>query len=353
MEPTRLRGPGAFLACLPSLLGFHPKESVVIVSLRRRGEVGVILRVDRKDCVNPDVAPLLARSVAAHLVQDRAEGAFLVSYTDDDVRLECPAIEGMRSVVAEVVGEVETWAVVKGRYFSPGCVRESCCPIGGRPVPDAKAVPQAAAGLSLPLHGLVRFAPDTRFDVDEAARRRVARAGARWRVRRERDVIAWRTQSFTAWRRALDKAARDLYPTEPEAGKLVEALQDRRIRDAILISLLPSSDEVAPGVLDGSADDEVSHSLRALLSPREGKPPVREIIAPAWDLLGFLTACARMRCRAPSLTLCAILAWWEGDDDASRDLLARAHRAEPGYRLAGLVECTVIAGIGPGWKRAA
>ena len=74
---------------------------------------------------------------------------------------------------------------------------------------------------------------------------------------------------------------------------------------------------------------------------------------PLWDLLGFLTAHARTRRQAPTLTLCAVLAWWEGDAEACQGLLARAHAAEPGYRLAGLLECTVLAGIDPGWKRAA
>jgi hypothetical protein len=147
--------------------------------------------------------------------------------------------------------------------------------------------------------------------------------------------------------------AEERYPTVPDAGKLIEALQDRRVRDAVLVSLLPGSSTAAEGLLDGSGDEEVSSTLRVLLSPEEGRPPPRSVVAPAYELLGFLTAHARPRRRAPSLTLCAVLAWWEGDVERCRGFLDKALASEPGYRLAGLLECTVLAGIDPGWKRAA
>jgi hypothetical protein len=353
METTHLRGPGALIAALPVLLGFPPTESVVIVSIRRGGEVGVILRLDRRDCLNPDVASPLAWSVSGHLVKDHAQLVVLVSYTDDDVRLGCPAMDALRPAVADVVDEVDAWAVVRGRYFSPGCVRESCCPLEGRAVPAAPDAPGKALRTAGSTHRGIEASPDVRFEVDEATRRRVARAGARWRERRDDGIVAWRRESFSRWEKALEAVRRDRCPAEAESGALIEALQDRRFRDAIVVSFVSGSAEVAMGVLDGSADGEVSRALATLLSPDEGSPPAPEKVAPAWDLLGFLTANARRRRRAPSLTLCAILAWWEGDGDACRALLHRAHEAEPGYRLAGLLECTVLAGIDPGWRRAA
>ncbi|MBN2177656.1 MAG: DUF4192 domain-containing protein [Demequinaceae bacterium] len=352
MESTRLHGPGALVAAIPSLLGYRPSESVVVVSLRRRGEVGILLRVDRVDCLHPDIAEPLARSIAGRLVQDHAIGAFLVSYTEDHVRLACPALDSLRPVVADAVEEVETWAVVGDRYFFPGCARESCCPAKGRPVPEAPAWWGPPIEVASIPHRLATVSPDAQFEVDETARRRAARAGERWWAHRGDDVVAWRRRSYVLWRKAVEGMRFDRYPVGAEAGKLIEALQDRRVRDAVLVSLLPGSGKVARGVLDGSADDRVSEVLRTLLSPEDGTPPAKEAIGPAWNLLGWLTAHARVNSRAPTLTLCAVLAWWEGDGEACRGLLARAHDAEPGYRLAGLLECTVLAGIDPGWKRA-
>jgi hypothetical protein len=317
----------------------------------------VLLRVDRADCLNPDIAASLGHSIADHLVHDRAQGAFLVSYTEDDVRLACPALDSLRPAIARVVDEVEGWAVVGERYFSPGCAHESCCPTKGRPVPNEATpwgdiVNVAAVDVAGAPHSHAGATLDSRFHVEEEARRRATRAGERWWGHRDADGVAWRRRSFGMWSAAIERIRSDRPPSGVEAGKLIEALQDRRVRDAVLVSLMPGSGEVALGVLDGTADEEVSRVLRALLSPEEGRQPDREVLSSAWDLLGWLTAHARTNRRAPTLTLCAILAWWEGDGDACRSLLARAHAAEPGYRLAGLLECTVLAGIDPGWKRA-
>jgi hypothetical protein len=202
-------------------------------------------------------------------------------------------------------------------------------------------------------HREVRGTPDARFDVDETGRRRAGRAGDRWWARRDADVVAWRKASFAMWESALRKARSGGLPELPATGRLIAALKDRRVRDAVLVSFLPGSTRVARGVLDGSSDSDVPSALRALLSPGEGRRPKVETLAPAWDLLGWITAHARAAQRAPALTLSALLAWCEGDDAATRSLLMRARRAEPGYRLASLLECTLLAGLGPGWKRAA
>ncbi len=354
MEPTHtLHGPGALLAAIPLLLGYSPRESVVIVSLRHRGEIGILLRVDRTDCIHPDIATPLARSITEHLSRDHAEAAVLVSYTTDDVRLACPALDALRPAVAEVIDDVECWAVRSGRYFSPGCARESCCPARGRPVPTGESVGGPVVRVAARPHALAGSTPDGAHDVDEAARRRSARAGERWWAHREDDPIGWRRRSYASWRAALSAARSGALPGDSVCGKLIVALQDRRMRDAALVSLMPGSGKVARGVLDGTADEEVSRVLRVLLSPEEGVPPEPATLAPVWDLLGWLTAHARVAQRAPTFTLCAVLAWWEGDEAACRSLLLRAQESEPGYRLAGLLECTMLAGINPGWKRAA
>jgi Domain of unknown function (DUF4192) len=142
-------------------------------------------------------------------------------------------------------------------------------------------------------------------------------------------------------------------PPDPDSGRLVAALRDRRVRDAVLVSLLPGWENLAPRVLEGKGDEQVAKALRVLLAPGEGRPPERDTVEPVWDLCGWLAARARVDRRAPMLTLCAVIAWWEGDEPACRELLRRAHASEPGYRLAGLLECTVLAGIDPGWRRAA
>ncbi len=348
-----LHGPGELLAALPALIGYTPRESVVIVGIGDRDELATVLRVDRQDLLHPEVATALGRGVAAQLSRASARTAMLVSFTDDDVRLCCPAADALRPALDGAVDEVEGWAVRRGRYFAPGCARESCCPASGRAVPRLPSIAGCEPEVRAGRHGALAAEPDAAYLVDEAARRRVARAAERWRARREANVDEWRRAGLRAWLAAVEQVRHDAYPSDPVAGRIIASLQDRRVRDAVLVSLIPGESEVAPRVLDGSADRDVAAALRLMLSPEEGRPPERGTVEPAWDLCAWLASRARVSARAPMLTLCAIIAWWEGDDDACRRLVARAHASEPGYRLAGLLECTLLAGIDPGWRRAA
>jgi hypothetical protein len=351
--PATLHGPGELIAALPLLLGYTPRESVVVVGIGAAEELTTVLRVDRADLVRSDVAPRLGRSVAAQLVRSQARLAVMISFTKDDVRLSCPAIDGLRPSLDGAVEEAEGWAVRGDRYFAPGCARESCCPTGGRRVPPAPPELGTNPRVRAEAHGALTAAPDAAYTVDEATRRRVARAGERWWRHREADPGEWRASSYAAWRIAVEGISREVAPADPEAGRLVVALQDRRVRDAVLVSLLPGWESLAPRVLQGTGDEQVARALRVLLAPGDGRPPERDTVEPVWDLCAWLAARARTDRRAPMLTLCAVIAWWEGDESACRDLLARAHASEPGYRLAGLLECTILAGIDPGWRRAA
>ena len=55
--------------------------------------------------------------------------------------------------------------------------------------------------------------------------------------------------------------------------------------------------------------------------------------------------------QAPALTLLALLAWWRGDGARARVLLDGSLDAEPGYRLAELLDDALRAAIPPGWVR--
>ena len=354
VPPSRtLHGPGDLIAALPALLGYTPRESVVVVGVGTADELVTVLRVDRADLLRADLGGGVGRGMAAQLVRSGARLAVMVSYTEDDVRLACPAIDALRPALDGAVEEAEGWAVRGGRFYAPGCARESCCPAAGRAIPETPHTLGTSPRVRTEAHGDLAAAPDAAYCVDEAARRRVARAGERWWAHRDRDPGAWREESFRAWRAAVEGMVHNVPPGDAAAGRLVVALQDRRVRDAVLVSMLPGWGKLAPRVLAGSEDAQVARALRVLLSPGEGRPPERDSVEPVWDLCGWLAARARVGRRAPMLTLCAVIAWWEGDEGSCRALLRRAHASEPGYRLAGLLECTVLAGIDPGWRRAA
>src|SRR5690606_4365988 len=52
-HPT-MKGPGELLATIPTLLGFEPRESVVVIGMRGAADMGVMMRVDRDDCLIPE-----------------------------------------------------------------------------------------------------------------------------------------------------------------------------------------------------------------------------------------------------------------------------------------------------------
>jgi len=352
-DARALHGPGELIAALPMLIGHTPADSVVVAGIDRRDALATVLRVDRRDLLDPGAAGMLGRALAAQLVRASCRIAVVVTYTDEDVRLACPAIDALRPALADAVEEVEGWAVRAGRYFAPGCARESCCPAGGRPIPSVPASVGGSSVVRAARHDALSDEPDAAYLVDEPTRRRVARASQRWIAHRDEDARAWRRGSLDRWRSAVEGVARGEFPTDPESGRIVAGLQDRRVRDAVLVSLIPGFAHLASRVVVGDADREVREAMKVLLAPDAGRPPDRGTVEPAWDLGAWLIARARVDARAPMLTLCALIAWWEGDEASCRSLVRRAHASKPGYRLASLLECTMLAGINPGWRRAA
>ena len=111
-----IRGPGELIAAIPLLLGFEPRESVVLVAILGGGRLGVLLRVDRADCLQADVVGPLSRGVVAHLARDGARSAIAVSFTEDPVRLACAATDALRPALVAAGIDVEGWAVANGRY---------------------------------------------------------------------------------------------------------------------------------------------------------------------------------------------------------------------------------------------
>ncbi|NTV38934.1 MAG: DUF4192 family protein, partial [Demequinaceae bacterium] len=64
---VHVRTPGELIASLPVLLGFVPLESVVVVGIGASGRVAPVIRIDRGDCLIPELAQSVAVAVAGHL----------------------------------------------------------------------------------------------------------------------------------------------------------------------------------------------------------------------------------------------------------------------------------------------
>ncbi|MCL3862181.1 DUF4192 domain-containing protein [Actinotalea sp. K2] len=381
METTTLRvgEPRELLALIPFQLGFAPRDSAVVVSLRSpRRRVGLVARVDLADLTDATDGPQVARSLVTHLVSDGARSAVVVVYTDDDLQsrdqdevaprgtaVDPPhgvlAAYALREAGEYFLGEMECWVVGPRGFYNLECLDRACCPPGGRPLHELQST---AVGAEMVLRGAT-VAP-SRADVGRiemapaAARRSARRSGSRWAARaraavESSELYRWRLEGLQLWRHELDAARRGsetwTVPGTTALGRLQAALEDVLVRDAVLLSVLPGPARVGERILVGDAGEEVGEALRALTDPSDGTPPEEDVNRAARLVLEQVVAHGVRRGHGPALTLLGVLAWWEGDGARAGVLVERALAASPGYRLALLLDEALSAGMPPGWLR--
>jgi hypothetical protein len=349
MTTSTLHGPGELLASVPAFLGFVPYESVVVVGVRDNGEIVAVMRVDRVDLLIDEGVAQIGRTMIAQLARDAATTAVVISFTSADVRLCCEAADALSDELTTAVGHVETWAVCDGRYFAPGCADDSCCPVEGTPVPmlraairDLFAHPRAQRighGSAMPAWGTA----------SADARRRSSRAADRWTAK-QGSAARWRESSAALWFDALDESRRGaLVLTDARAGKLISAISDVRVRDAVIVWLVPGSQDAVSDVLAGIPSESVADALDTVLKPQRGIRCGRSEFAATSEVISECVARCRRKEAAPLLALLAVVEWWAGHPQAAIACCDNSTDSAPGYRLAELVRATVLAGLEPGW----
>ncbi|WP_426592228.1 DUF4192 domain-containing protein [Cellulomonas sp. McL0617] len=371
MEITtvRMSEPRELLALIPHRLGFHPRDSVVAVSLRApRGRVGLVVRVDLAHLADVRQGPELARRLVAYLGRDDAESSVLVLYTDDDPRgsgvgAAQRAAAHFRDAAEPALGDIPVWVVTGTGYLSLDCV-DDCCPPGGRPLRDLDST-QIGAHLVLAGSAVADSREDiARIRAARAERRRtVARARRRWEYRLAGAVAAgpeavasWRLDSVVAWREVVRRmSVADGRGARVPWGRLEAGLSDRRVRDAVLVSLVPGTGDLAECSVAPAAPDDIDRALGAamakIIDPARAVPPPEPATTAHEAALEGVVAHGRTGGQAPALTLLALLAWWRGDGARARVLLDGALEAEPDYRLAVLLGDALGAAVPPGWVR--
>ncbi|WP_448060271.1 DUF4192 domain-containing protein [Cellulomonas hominis] len=396
MSSTTLRvtEPRELLAYLPHRLGFHPRESVVAVSLHPpRGRIGMLLRVDLADLADPAYGTETARGVAAALCADGADETLLVVYTDHDPRVDGSTNDGptagrgagapgadraaavrtavrrMREAAEPLLGDVEAWVVTSTGYLGLDCTSVACCPPGGRPLAELEGT---SVGAAMVLAGSV--VAGAREDIARIlpapapARRRVARVAARWRERGQTGASAvgedggaalqaWRLESLAAWREEV-RAELDggLPGGAPALGRIEVGLSDRRVRDAVLVSLVPGDEDLPDQVVladEASVAARVSAAMAVLVDPEVAVEPQEDLHRAQVAVLEQVVAHGRRGQQAPALALLGLLAWWQGDGARAALLVERARQQHPGYRLAEMLAHALGAALPPGWVRRA
>lgn len=403
---VRVAGPEDLLAYIPYRLGFQPAESVVAVSLTGpRQRVGLVARVDLDDlrprrpgaAGGPDGAAT-ARWLAEHVVDDGADRAVVVLYTATDPTPPASAarraLELLRARLERRLPGVEAWVVTPTGFRALDCADPLCCPPRGRPLSVLKGSRVAAhmvlegrtvAGTREERYAL-RPAPETaRIQARRAAARwsearrrlldgtvpggtvpggsardRVAPGGAPPAARDQEALAAWGAESLRLWRSAV-RAAAAARPGHDEPlrpvtlGKIGAALADIPVRDAVLLSLAPGTEETAlrtaRRAADGDTDTATSAVMARIVDPEQGVPPDDSVTGPARRVLeSVVTHVPRSR-RAPAYLLLALVAWWHGDGGLAAERVTDALAVDPGYRLALLLRSAIVGGVPPGWVR--
>lgn len=314
MEPTvvKVSSPADILGVLPLRLGFHPTESLVVISLhgpRRRDEL--VMRFDLPGARH-DAA--FADEVVARLRRRGADATVLACYTEAPAPAvglaRAPLFRRLRRELRRAdIDVVDALLVRDGRWWSYRCRDESCCPPEGTAMAAtltpaatryaAEAVAQGSVVLADrdALERSIEPAPGSPDEeVEDEAGRRVAAALAAGGVDALRGEVLALVEGLVArWSES------DCRVDPVEALTIAVGLRSKPVRDAVMTVLL---DHDAP-----------------LLS-------------------ALFTELARRTSDRDAAPVCTVLAWFAyaaGGGALTQVAAERALRAEPGYALAELI----------------
>jgi hypothetical protein len=295
-----------------------------------------MIRVDRADCLLPDVIGSLGRSVAVHLTRSGYAHACIVSYSEGPLDRPDPAVEALVDALEDIVEVTDAWLVRDDRFRSQWCTDYACCPRRGVPIGSSEAERRATG-----IHDSARPRPTS----DPAARRRALRAKDRAIATRGKKGAAWNREAYGWWCEAVEQSMDGQMPGDAVAGRLLAALETVPVRDAIVVDL-DGGGTAGSAVLAGGEDARVRDSLWALVEGHPSRDSAR--VEAAVDValyLASLAAGSRGGANAAPMTVAAIGHWWLGDPVSAQHLTDAALAAQPDYRLAQLVSATLLAGL--------
>lgn len=315
-----LSSPDAFLAAVPHLLGFPPRDSVVLVGLGEDGSgresIRLVQRFDRPGA-NLGGAELTGLAQAA-AVPMRAAGSnsVIVAVFGD----ENPTVNGVMpstTLVDALVDELDDAGIwVKDTLYtdgasrwSYGCDNPDCCPIAGAPISDELRTMMAAefAGVG------AAMVPSRQSLVDDVARDSV-RVGE---VAKHLPAAEAPSDGLEAWR---DRAIAEISslrsnpnPSPAATAQVLTGLADVRVRDTALWELAQ----------DPKGRDNV---ISALTLATRSAPD------------GYVS---------PVATTLAIQQWTQGDGARANACLDRSAADDPSYSLAQMVGTAIGRGLPP------
>jgi len=154
---TTLTSPHDLLAAVPFLIGYHPTDSLVLVSIKEDA-VGMAMRVDYPHAVDAEFAAA-SDLLIAHLSKEGSGSALLIAYVPEGREDGERVLAELSSALTRAgIALQESWLIWQGRWRSTLCEDSLCCPIAGRVLPEISesriAVEQVAQGRPMPFSDL-------------------------------------------------------------------------------------------------------------------------------------------------------------------------------------------------------
>ena len=309
---TTLTSPHDLLAAIPFLIGYHPIDSLVLVSIKEDC-VGMAMRIDYPIDQSEDVFDLCA----THISADEADGALIVAYqplgrSDGEQVLSQTTAALSRAGIAIY----ESILIAEGSYRSVLCHDMTCCPLEGRPVPPLDstriALESVVAGHPMP------FA--TFADLGASVSSNLLAHEEQWLDRVQNSFVDPSDSNLNDLQRdgatavidlANDFIAHGISTDQDLIAHVLGRLSEIQVRDFAL----------------GSHDGESADGYRTMwMHLLRSAPP------------GFI---------APVACLAAAIAYEYGDGAQARAALDRAFTDAPTYSLALLLQRVFTAGWPP------
>jgi hypothetical protein len=315
------------LAIVPSLLGFHPSQSLVVLGVSGpRNRVSLTFRYDLPDPPDDDLAADIAAHACEVLTREALQAAIVIGYGP-----ERPVAAAALPVVAALLDAgldvLEVLRAEGGRCFTVNCEDPDCCPADGIPF-DPCSHPVAAALKDAGLDVLPDRAALARTLQPPPGTARATRQATGRALRRLDRLVA------AARGGGLDPAA-----ALADAGRAAVRDAIRRYRSGGSIEDRPRLAYLAVVV----ADLRVRDDAWAQMDPRQAGPHTA-----LWT--DIVTGAAPEFVPAPA-SLLAFTAWQAGEGALANVAAERALAADPAYSMALLIAGAVQAGLPPSAAR--
>ncbi|MGN6300959.1 MAG: DUF4192 domain-containing protein [Angustibacter sp.] len=341
-------GPGDLVSLVPYLVGFHPRRSLVVLSLRGpRLRCGLAARFDLPADGTP-VEDFAAEAVPCVLRDQPSQVALLV-YDDaawgGAERPRQALVDALeRRFAEEGVAVKESVYVGSERYWSMTCPSDDCCSPAGTLLTDVRST---AAAATLVLQG--RAPLDDRDDL-------VGRIASRGPL--SAAAVASVAERELGRRAALEDGGVSCVASwVTEVTRLFDAAVSRRRADPSVRLDADDAGLLVAGMLDIGLRDTLSERcaawLGALPAPRDDGAPARRPAHheddPVTEVLRELAVMSDGQLAVAPLTLLAAQYWGAGEGALANAAVERALRIDPDYRLAVLLAQLLRAAIPPAW----